>query len=322
MDYVMIENQFTNTVEDVSKAAGWTVDRKIVLAIASTFVASGKTFDAVQYKHILQEMKKQSSWMSPLRTTVGYSIAANLMEHADAEKAVMNLLTNVNALKEAKFRSGNFSYIAAQFLTEDEKDKNAHAYAARALFDAIRKHHPFLTSYEDIPYAVLLSSPSDDVEIRAETMNRYYKELRTYNFNAGNELQWLSQVLTFLSPQFDRQLVPNVVTIRDALKNQDVKVKAMHYPLLGFLALLDLTHHQLQEVIHLYHELKDLKLLKWHREFVLFMAVQIAIYDMAKVQKSLSMTIMSSIELLIQAQHAAMIAAVSAAAIASSSSSS
>ena len=54
-----------------------------------------------------------------------------------------------------------------------------------------------------------------------------------------------------------------------------------------------------------------MKLLKWHREFVLFMAVQFAIYDMAKVQKSLSMTIMSSIELLIQAQQAAMIAAVS-----------
>ncbi|UZM99499.1 DUF4003 domain-containing protein [Lysinibacillus sp. MHQ-1] len=124
----------------------------------------------------------------------------------------------MNALKEAKFRSGNFSYIAAQFLTENEKDKIVHAHAARALFEAIRKHHPFLTSYEDIPYAVLLSNPSDDVEIRAETMNRYYKELRTYNFHAGNELQWLSQVLTFLSPQFDRQLVPNVVTIRDALK--------------------------------------------------------------------------------------------------------
>ena len=43
MDYVMIENEFANIVEDVSKAAGWTVDRKIVLAIASTFVASGKT---------------------------------------------------------------------------------------------------------------------------------------------------------------------------------------------------------------------------------------------------------------------------------------
>ncbi|WP_155593067.1 DUF4003 family protein [Lysinibacillus cavernae] len=322
MDYVMIENEFTNTVEDVSKAVGWTVDRKIVLAIASTFVSSGKTFDAVKYKNVLQEMKKQSSWMSPLRTTVGYSIAANLMEQEDTEKAVENLLTNVNIMKDAKFRSGNFSYIGAQFLTEDEKDKEAHARAARALFDAIRKHHPFLTSYEDIPYAVLLSSPSDDVELRAETMNRYYKELRTYNFNAGNELQWLSQVLTFSSPQFDRQLAPNVVTIRDTLKKQNVKVKAMHYPLLGFLALLDITNNQLQGIVDLYHELKDLKLLKWYREFVLFMAVQIAIYDMAKVEKSLSMTIMSSIELLIQAQQAAMIAAVSAAAIASSSSSS
>lgn len=322
MDYALIENELTNTVEDVSKAAGWTVDRKIVLAIASKFVASGKTFDAIRYKNVLQEMKKQSSWMSPLRTTVGYSIAANLLEQEDTEKAVENLLTNVSILKEAKFRSGNFSYIGAQFLTEDEQNKKAHAQAARTLFDAIRKHHPFLTSYEDIPYAVLLSNPSDDVELRAETMNQYYKELRTYNFNAGNELQWLSQVLTFLSPQFDVNLAPNVVALRDTLKNQNVKVKAMHYPLLGFLAILSLTKAQLQDIIDLYHELKDLKLLKWHREFVLFMAVQIAIYDMAKVQKSLSMTIMSSIELLIQAQQAAMIAAVSAAAIASSSSSS
>ncbi|WP_320940164.1 DUF4003 family protein [Lysinibacillus capsici] len=322
MDYVMIENEFVNTVEDVSKAAGWTVDRKIVLAIASTFVASGKTFDATKYKNVLQEMKKQSSWLSPLRTTVGYSIAANLMEQGDAEKAVKNLLTNVSILKQAKFRSGNFSYIGAQFLTEDEQDKKTHAQAARALFDAIRKHHQFLTSYEDIPYAILLSSPSDDVELRADTMNRYYKELRTYNFNAGNELQWLSQVLTFLSSKFDGQLVPDVVTLRDGLKKQNVKVKAMHYPLLGFLAILNLNKAQLQGLIDLYNELKDMKLLKWHREFVLFMAVQIAIYDMAKVQKSLSMTIMSSIELLIQAQQAAMIAAVSAAAIASSSSSS
>lgn len=322
MDYALIENGLTNTVEDVSKAAGWTVDRKIVLAIASKFVASGKTFDAIRYKNVLQEMKKQSSWMSPLRTTVGYSIAANLLEQEDTEKAVENLLTNVSILKEAKFRSGNFSYIGAQFLTEDEQNKKAHAQAARALFDAIRKHHPFLTSYEDIPYAVLLSSPSDDVELRAETMNQYYKELRTYNFNAGNELQWLSQVLTFLSPQFDVNLAPNVVALRDTLKKQNVKVKAMHYPLLGFLAILSLTKAQLQDIIDLYQELKDLKLLKWHREFVLFMAVQIAIYDMAKVQNSLSMTIMSSIELLIQAQQAAMIAAVSAAAIASSSSSS
>ena len=322
MDYTMIENQFTNTVEDVSKAAGWTVDRKIILAIASTFLASGKIFDADKYKAVLQEMKMQSSWMSPLRTTVGYSIAANLMEQEDTEKAVKDLLINVRVLKEAKFRNGNFSFIGAQFLTENEHEKKAHAQKARALFDAIRKHHPFLTSYEDIPYAILLSSPSDDIELRADTMNRYYKELRAYNFTAGNELQWLSQVLTLLSSQYNNQLVANTVAIRDTFKQQHIKVKTMHYPLLGFLAILNLNQTQLLDIINLYHELKGLKILKWHREFVLFMTVQIAIYDMANVQKSLSMTIMASIELLIQAQQAAMIAAVSAAAIASNSSSS
>ncbi len=79
---------------------------------------------------------------------------------------------------------------------------------------------------------------------------------------------------------------------------------------------------QLQQIVDLYQKLKGMKLLKWHREFVLFMAVQIAIYDMAKVQQSLSMAIMTSIELLIQAQQAVMISTVTAAAIASNSSTS
>ncbi len=96
----------------------------------------------------------------------------------------------------------------------------------------------------------------------------------------------------------------------------------MHYPLLGFLAILQVNNAQILQITDLYHELKGMKLLKWHREFVLFMAIQIAIFDMAKVQQSLSMSIMASIELLIQAQQAAMMAAVTAAAVASNSGSS
>ncbi|MFJ7649697.1 hypothetical protein ACIQ1H_19475 [Lysinibacillus sp. NPDC097279] len=71
MDVVIIENQFTQTVEAVSKVAGWTVDRKIILAIASTYVASGKVYDSNKYKDVVEEMKKQTSWMSPLRTSIG-----------------------------------------------------------------------------------------------------------------------------------------------------------------------------------------------------------------------------------------------------------
>ncbi|MGE7842731.1 DUF4003 family protein [Lysinibacillus sp. NPDC093712] len=322
MDIVIIENQFSQTVEAISKVAGWTVDRKIILAIASTYVASDKVFDAEKYKDVVEEMKKQTSWMSPLRTSIGYSIAANMMEQDDTEQAVKTLLNNEELLKDVKFKRGNFSFIGAQFLTENDNEKRAHAQTARALYEAIRKHHRFLTSFDDIPYTVLLSSPNDDVVLRAETMNRYYKELRTYQFSAGNELQWLSQILTFLSADYNSNLVSSVATIRDTLKEQGVKVKYMHYPLLGFLAILQMNTVQLQQIVDLYHELKGMKLLKWHREFVLFMAVQIAIYNMAKIQQSLSMAIMSSIELLIQAQQAVMISAVTAAAIASNSSTS
>ncbi|WP_227665390.1 hypothetical protein [Lysinibacillus varians] len=72
MDIVIIENQFTQTVEAVSKVAGRAVDRKIILAIASTYVAAGKMFDTEKFKAVIEEMKSQTSRMSPLRTSIGY----------------------------------------------------------------------------------------------------------------------------------------------------------------------------------------------------------------------------------------------------------
>ncbi|AVK94957.1 hypothetical protein FCT18_12595 [Lysinibacillus sphaericus] len=71
MDIVIIENQFTQTVEAVSKVAGRAVDRKIIFAIASTYVAAGKMFDTEKFKATIEEMKSQTSWMSPLRTSIG-----------------------------------------------------------------------------------------------------------------------------------------------------------------------------------------------------------------------------------------------------------
>lgn len=73
MDLVLLETHFTQTVEAVAKAAGWTVDCKIVLAIASMFVASGNTFNGEKYNAIVKEMKKQSSYISKLRTSIGHS---------------------------------------------------------------------------------------------------------------------------------------------------------------------------------------------------------------------------------------------------------
>ena len=71
MDVVIIENQFTQTVEAVSEIAGWSVDWKIILAIVSTYVDSGKGYGSNKFKDVVEEMKKQTSWMSPLRTSIG-----------------------------------------------------------------------------------------------------------------------------------------------------------------------------------------------------------------------------------------------------------
>lgn len=39
-------------------------------------------FDTEKFKATIEEIKNQKSWMSPLRTAIEYSIAANMMEQA------------------------------------------------------------------------------------------------------------------------------------------------------------------------------------------------------------------------------------------------
>ena len=62
-------------------------------------------------------------------------------------------------------------------------------------------------------------------------------ELRQFNFWVGNELQWLSQILTFHSAEYVEQLVPYIVELRKQLNEQGIKIKQTHYPILGFLAV-------------------------------------------------------------------------------------
>lgn len=315
----LLENNYNKLVN----LLGWSVDKRIILTISSHYSAEGKTFSTQSFSTVIQEIKKQTSWFSTLRSniTLKYSVAMMLDEKEDAYHAVKQLIENEEILKSAKFKRSVYSYIAALFLTENMEKKQSHAENARELFEAIRKHHPFLTSHEDMPYAVLLSSDGEDTETRADTMNRYYMELKKHGFSIGNELQWLSQILTFHSSCYIDQQVPYVVQLRDELKQAGIKIKSIYYPLIGFLAVAGAKSEQIEQFVTLYNQLKSAKLFKWYKDMVFGVTVQKILHDLVNIKESIDMSLVTTLEMLIQAEQAMMMSMTMAAVVASSSTS-
>lgn len=317
-----VKQDLQTTFEQVKSAVGWSVDKRILLSIASYYVTTGKPFNGKLLLETSDAIKKKAGWFSPLRSHIHYMMAAFLHgTQLDASVAVDDLLNKQETLKSVGFKSNAYSYLSAILLSSHPDEQKEEAERAKSLYDEMKSHHPFLTQADDYPYAMMLGKVEGDPIERAATMNRYYKELRPHGFYSGNELQWMSQILTYASPKYDVSMVSKAVHIRDELKKSGVKVKMTHYVMVGFLAMLSDKDNILPHVIVTYRELEEMKLFKWYKDMILPLAVQLETKHLIDSGETSVVSLATTIEMIIQAQQAAMIASMAAtnAAIASSS---
>ncbi|RAZ67909.1 DUF4003 family protein [Planococcus maitriensis] len=292
----------------VSRALGWATDKQVSLAVTMIYLSRGREFDADAHHEVSQLIKKKEGFMSPLRAHLHHIVAAYLvLGDEPAEDGLVKLNANQQALNDVKFWKSSYTYLAGLMMKSPGE-----AECARELYDAMKTHHPFLTSSEDIPYVVLLSNREGDIQERAETMNRYYKELRPQGFSAGNHLQWLSQSMTFGSPAFQPEVAGRVIAIRDFLKAEKIKVRGEHYPVLGFLAIAEADGEALAAVVKMFRELEASKLFRWYGWWVLPSAVQLTMAQSVGLRESEASVFAASVELLMQAQQAAMMLGMSA----------
>src|SRR5699024_11354921 len=110
-------------------------------------------------------------------------------------------------------------------------------FRSKMIYDDMKKEHPFLTGQSDYPLAVLLAYENQD-DMR-ERMEYFYDRLNEYQFNKGNNLQFLSHILSLAHTENDNELINRVIQIYDDFKRVGLKQKSSYYPIMGMLALLD-----------------------------------------------------------------------------------
>lgn len=311
----MDSKRYEQTFSEVSKTAGWAVDKRISLAVTNIYVASGQSFNATTHKEAVETIQKKEGWTSPLRSHLLHVAAAFMVvKKEDVESSLKLVNQNQQALNDSGFWKTSYTYLAALLMKNPEE-----AEQARTLYEEMKKHHKFLTSNEDIPYAALLGSREGLLEKRAATMNMYYRDLHEQGFTMGNNLQWLSQIMTFESADYNPEMVGKILAIQQFFKDENIKIAYTQYPTVGFLAVTGVGGNVLSEIVSNIRELENHKIFRWYKDMAFSTAVQLTMADHIEDQDVANVTFSTSLETLMQAQQAAMMVSINAAIISTTS---
>lgn len=314
----MIDN-YIQIFEQLNNEMKWKVsDKKILMMIASLYAMNKKDFQYERYFKIAEEIKKSAGYFSYMKSESRYTAAAILdVNYDDPESKVSSLFELYENMIKEKFNRGIFSYVAATVLLKIAGDRDYHSLIVKAkeIYNAMKKEHPFLTSAEDYPLAVLLASEfSEDVIQRTEY---FYDQLNQNGFYKGNNLQFLSHILS-LNDEDDGALLSRTIHVFDAFKEKGLKQKATHYPVMGMLALLPEEELNMEDITDVYERFNREKHFKWQKDINLILAVSFFVKDKLKQPNLTETSLYTTIETIMQAQQAAMAGSIAAAAAASS----
>lgn len=265
MDWETVNIEMEWTHEKVTSLAGWSVNEETVLTIAVYYVLSQKDFNPESFLRTMDALTSRTGWLSPVRGNFVPMLASFLdSSPLSADDAVQLLFTKQQTMRKTGFKNTVHSYLAALLMASDPATSKVEAKQAKRLYDAMKKQHFLLTSDEDYSYAMLLGKANNDPVHQATLMRRYFDELNKVGFKSGNELQWLSQVLTIDCCSYNHERVIRAEQLMTHIRKR-VNLKPMHYPVIGFLAILGCEDDQVEELIGFSNFVAKGDLFKWHK---------------------------------------------------------
>lgn len=272
-------------------------NQQLMMSLATKYTLNKQSFSGVALYKVMEQLyeNKKRSFLFQMETPISYKLAAYLLDQGNIENAISQIIENDNVLRRVGFKNSPFRSIGALFLQTEE-----HAIKAKTLFDELNQKQRILTSKEDIPYALLLTTDDkNDSRMIAETVYRYYKELREQSFSMGNHLQALAQIMAIYNSEYSELYLQYVVQLRDEIVKRNLKVSKIHYPFIGLLALAATDDSKLNDIQNLHNQLLEQKVFKWNKEYALMVAIQKVVTDLMDAQNVVDMTPLSSLDQLL-----------------------
>ena len=182
---------------------------------ANLFTARGKTTDANALMRCKEIVKRETSVFSSFRGNIKLPVICTLALSDDPQDKMNRALQSYDLLRQ-HFWPSEYLALGALLLADAVEAPTAeNAARARALYNRMKKEHPFLTSSEDSVFAVLLALSGRDDDTLIEDMEACYQALKT-RFHASNDVQAMTHVLALAEGE-SQEKTSRTIDLYDAI---------------------------------------------------------------------------------------------------------
>jgi hypothetical protein len=302
---------------DLKKRLRWKVtDTRSLMMIASLYVLNNKDFDDDRLEEVADHIKKEVGFFTTLNSHQRYIFAAMLYTRFQPpEEKVTEFIEAYKSLVDAGFSMGAYTYISAMVLINEEGGSEEIASLAMEVYKKMRKKHFFLTGQSDYPLAMLLAQRTQDTDKLIDHIEYFYEKLNQSGFYKGNDLQTMSHILSLAEDVDPDELVTRCTEIFDRLKEEGIRPKSMFYPQIAMLAFLTDGRDHIVSVKEI-HDILNSEI-RWQKDMNFMMAVTLHLSGQIANSSILQTNLSTTIEVLIQAQQSASVAAIAGATAAS-----
>lgn len=200
------------------------------------------------------------NWLnSVLSDSVRILIAAQLVKHGDEPDRYLDEVERVRAMfRAADLRQGySYEYLAVLVLRQvlgGRAVESHHVDRFRAIYQAMKRYHWFLTGPEDFPAcAMFVGRPADPAEIGAGT-DAMYRALHEHaDLWRGEQLQTAANVL-YLGGLAPREAAERFALLMTAFRAAGARVGINQYDELAILCFLPWPVEKIVEVVMQFHD--------------------------------------------------------------------
>ncbi len=173
-------NRFIRNRDTIKEEFYW--DSQYIIAVcASSLTEKGVDITQEQLAHCHKLLKEKTGIFSDFRAYTELPITAMVAIDSNPEKRLADTFAIHGVLKKY-FRGDSYTALVAAIISEWISVEEAEAIAAkgRAVYDMMRKAHPFLTDGEDSVFAVLMAFSAKEDKLLFEDAEECYSLLRRF----------------------------------------------------------------------------------------------------------------------------------------------
>jgi hypothetical protein len=250
--------RYLQVFNDLQRRKRWSTGTNFLRFAALTLAASDVNDAEIDLEGTAKVLAEEAGGFSPLGSAIRHSVAALLIRRGlDPVPIVHRVKETLKLFKQHKLKRGSMPAVLAALLLVLDNDggvpRDETLVRMKAILDRWNKDHFFLTGVDDYPMAAIHATRDLSVEQLAVEVERIYRQLAKSKFSKGEQLQLVSHLLMF-SDLGPREAAARFERIAAALKKAKQRVWSSHY---DEVALLTLTGGHVAEIVPRVLEFRD-----------------------------------------------------------------